>query len=277
MTLKQKILSVFELVRGLIGKRAARTELADEFSAYEKYEVGRLVVYEDELYRCVTKHTGIWNKSDFEKATVDSALQLKGSGGITEIPDVINKSIAIDGNLVVEDSEYVVNPEYCKISPAEGISIKSAAGESYVEIPGADVFDASPKAEVNIDMYLSGNLEIAKDDCGINLTKKNFLKLDGDATTKIDSTGLTVDRSVLDRDGVFAERMAVFASGGSPADVYLCDIDGNTGIDLNIPSDRYLKIAVGSSALDLDEERLGTLVGVIDDYKTANAELEAMV
>lgn len=88
MTLKQKVLSVFELVRGLIGKRAARTELAAEFSAYEKYDVGRLVVYEDELYRCVTAHTGIWNKSDFEKATVDSALQLKGSGGgITEIPN----------------------------------------------------------------------------------------------------------------------------------------------------------------------------------------------
>ena len=100
MTLKQKILSVFELVRGLIGKRAARTELAAEFSAYEKYDVGRLVVYEDELYRCVKETRGVWNSKCFTKATVDDAVQTNFNsivkGSLTVNAVVAKTSVRVD-------------------------------------------------------------------------------------------------------------------------------------------------------------------------------------
>ena len=74
MTIYQKVLSVFGLLRALIGMRATREELAPPFDTTRTYDPGRLVVYSNTLYRCVAKHTGAWNASNFTETTIDAAI-----------------------------------------------------------------------------------------------------------------------------------------------------------------------------------------------------------
>lgn len=298
MTLKQKVLSVFELVRGLIGKKAARTELAAEFSAYEKYEVGRLVVYEDELYRCVTAHTGIWNKSNFEKATVDSALQLKDSGGgVAEIPDVIDKSLTVNGDLSVTSKSY---------DNSEGGAVKALT----VSHDGCSVA-CGGTLQVNDLATFSGQVEC-----------KNSITVDGAASVSVlDASDPLLCKTRLDTNGLtvfkyfeLAKKMipvATISSGGSASS--FCN-----GIDLVSQSDssaalkcmssaastenygffvfddrrKYLKdeatvvigtkginlaVKVNDTSIVLTEDILNTISAIISDYATANSELEAIV
>lgn len=74
MTIYKKILSIFGLIRTLIGLRALRQELALPFDERRTYTPGRMTVYNNELYKCVSKHTGVWSESDFALTTVDDAI-----------------------------------------------------------------------------------------------------------------------------------------------------------------------------------------------------------
>ena len=90
MTLYQKIISVFGMLRTSIDRRAEKSELAPDFSDSASYAVGRLVYRNDVLYRCTVAHEGSWNASHFTTTTIDEALSLKsegGGGGGGEIPE----------------------------------------------------------------------------------------------------------------------------------------------------------------------------------------------
>lgn len=53
------------------GGEGADTEIiADDFDDTESYAVGDYVVYEGDLYKCTTAHTGAWDASDFDATQV---------------------------------------------------------------------------------------------------------------------------------------------------------------------------------------------------------------
>ena len=81
MTLYQKIISVFGMLRTSIDRRAEKSELAPDFSDSSSYAVGRFVYRNDVLYRCTVAHEGAWDSSHFTTTTIDEALSLKSEGG----------------------------------------------------------------------------------------------------------------------------------------------------------------------------------------------------
>lgn len=81
MTLYQKIIAVFGMLRTSIDRRAEKSELAPDFSDSSSYAVGRLVFRNGSLYRCTVGHSGAWDASHFTGTTIDEALSLKSEGG----------------------------------------------------------------------------------------------------------------------------------------------------------------------------------------------------
>ena len=80
MTLYQKVIAVFGMLRNSIGLKAARTDLAPEFDASSSYAVDRLVIYNNRLYRCTVEHAGPWNADHFSPTTIDDVIATKGGG-----------------------------------------------------------------------------------------------------------------------------------------------------------------------------------------------------
>ena len=76
MTLYQKVIAVVGMLRNSINGRASKLDLAPLFNAANSYAVGRLVVYNDVLYRCIVAHTGDWNANHFRTCTIDEIISL---------------------------------------------------------------------------------------------------------------------------------------------------------------------------------------------------------
>ena len=112
MTLYQKVLSVFGLLRTL-GLRAAREELAPTFDAARTYAPGRLVVYANALYRCVAAHTGAWDARHFTETTIDAALGVP--------PDLTN---------------YVPTNDVVPVEIPDGVPIATIGGKTLKAPPG---------------------------------------------------------------------------------------------------------------------------------------------
>ena len=71
------------MLRNAISLKAARSELAPEFSTAVAYDEGRLVIYEGRLYMCTEAHVGEWDPGHFAVTTIDEALSMKrGSGDL---------------------------------------------------------------------------------------------------------------------------------------------------------------------------------------------------
>lgn len=87
MTLYQKVLSVFGMLRTSIGLRASREELAPRFDAARFYTPRQLVVYDNVLYRCVESHTGDWDASHFTETTIDAAIGVQ-----PDLTNYVNKN-----------------------------------------------------------------------------------------------------------------------------------------------------------------------------------------
>lgn len=74
MTLYQKIIAVFGMLRTSIDRMAEKSDLAPDFSDSSSYDVGRLVFRNGSLYRCIVGHSGAWDASHFVATTIDEAL-----------------------------------------------------------------------------------------------------------------------------------------------------------------------------------------------------------
>jgi len=81
MTLYQKVIAAFGMLRSAIGQKVEKSALAPTFSESAAYSEGRLVYRGDTLYRCTVVHSGAWDPSHFTETTVDEALSMKGDGG----------------------------------------------------------------------------------------------------------------------------------------------------------------------------------------------------
>lgn len=70
MTLYQKVMSVWSVLRDRLARKADVYDLAPAFSAYSTYAPGAVVVYGGRLYRCTSAHQGEWNAAHFASTTV---------------------------------------------------------------------------------------------------------------------------------------------------------------------------------------------------------------
>ena len=107
MTIYQKVIAVFGMLRSSIMQRAKKSAIAPTFSESVEYSVGRLVYRGDTLYRCTVMHSGAWNPLHFSETTIDEALSMKGDGG-GGIPENLYAREASTGlfyKLVIEDSD----------------------------------------------------------------------------------------------------------------------------------------------------------------------------
>ena len=80
MTIYDKILRVFAMLQGWIEQKADLLNFADAFSEDKTYEVGRMCVHDEKLYRCTEDHFGPWDESHFTQTTVDEVLSTKPGG-----------------------------------------------------------------------------------------------------------------------------------------------------------------------------------------------------
>ena len=74
MTIYQKVIAAYGILRSAINGRMSKYDIAQEFRDRATYAVGRLVIYDDKLYRCTTAHTGSWDANDFVQSTVEEAI-----------------------------------------------------------------------------------------------------------------------------------------------------------------------------------------------------------
>lgn len=64
-------------VEDALENKAYLTQLAPEFSSGASYDAGYYVVYEGDLYKCTTPHSGVWNLSHFSQVNLGVANELK--------------------------------------------------------------------------------------------------------------------------------------------------------------------------------------------------------
>lgn len=80
-SLYDKIVSAFGMVRESADRKVSMSDIAGEFRSSASYSVGRLVVKDGSLYRCVQDHSGEWSDADFVRSTVADAVASAYSRG----------------------------------------------------------------------------------------------------------------------------------------------------------------------------------------------------
>ena len=112
MTIYQKVIAIFGLLRSSIMQRAKKSAIAPTFSESVAYSTGRIVYRGDTLYRCIVVHSGSWDPSHFSETTIDEVLSMKGDGsgggggggGIPEDLYAREASTGLFYKLAIEDS-----------------------------------------------------------------------------------------------------------------------------------------------------------------------------
>ena len=97
------------------GGGGADTEIiADDFDPTESYDVGAYVVYEGDLYKCTTAHTGAWDAADFDATNVMNEMptpmpSTDMSEVVTPLPGVMSRRriYSPDEQVIGEWREYV--------------------------------------------------------------------------------------------------------------------------------------------------------------------------
>lgn len=69
-----------------LNKKADLLDIASTFSTSTSYSVGDYVIYNGDLYRCVTAHSGSWTASHFTQVTVGDELSLKADKTSLAVP-----------------------------------------------------------------------------------------------------------------------------------------------------------------------------------------------
>lgn len=77
MTLYQKVIAVFGMLRNSIAQKASKSDVASEFSSSATYKVNQGVMYNGLLYRCTAAHTGAWNEAHFTRDNIDDIIDKK--------------------------------------------------------------------------------------------------------------------------------------------------------------------------------------------------------
>lgn len=197
MTIKEKILSVFSLLKGMIERKVNRNELAATFSADKTYKVGEMVVYDDVVYRCTNEHSGAWIGSDFEKSTIDESVRAnceiasKTSTAFTEWKDGENVSAG-------KGSEAGASSSESKTTGCVAIGVNASASE-----------DDSVSIGTGAKSHGKGTLNFAADDI-----EKVFL---GDVS--LAKSGLSGSMKVVDVKNYATLQPSTMSRFSIPADL----------------------------------------------------------
>lgn len=105
MTIYQKVIAAFGVLRSSIMQRAEKSAIAPTFSESVVYSKGRLVYRGDTLYRCTVDHSGLWDQSHFAETTIDEVLSMKGDAGIPENLYAREASTGLFYKISIEDSD----------------------------------------------------------------------------------------------------------------------------------------------------------------------------
>lgn len=141
MSIHDKIISAFGMLRDIIAGKAEKSDIAPEFSTSSTYGEGALVMKDGTLYRCTSLHSGTWDASHFSATTVDGALAM--------IPQ--SDKAAEETNADVRD---VIDAEYTVVANAgDAVEVHVAAEDPYAaaeEMSPSNVSTASLKGDVNL-------------------------------------------------------------------------------------------------------------------------------
>lgn len=74
MTIYQKVITAYEMLRSAISSRMSKYDVASDFNELSTYDEGRLVIYQDEIFICKKQHTGAWDANDFQRTTFGEAI-----------------------------------------------------------------------------------------------------------------------------------------------------------------------------------------------------------
>lgn len=106
MTVYQKVVAVFGMLRNSISQKAGALTFATKFTSSRRYYPGRLTVYDNVLYICTESHMGAWDASHFMAATADDAISLKSfSEDLATAYD--DETVYSEGDIVVKNGRLV--------------------------------------------------------------------------------------------------------------------------------------------------------------------------
>ena len=74
MTIYQKVITAYEMLRSAISSRMSKYDVASDFNELSTYDEGSLVIYQDEIFICKKQHTGAWDANDFQRTTFGEAI-----------------------------------------------------------------------------------------------------------------------------------------------------------------------------------------------------------
>lgn len=154
MSIYDKIISAFGMLRDIIAGKAEKSDIAPEFSTSSTYGEGTLVMNDSTLYRCTSLHSGAWDASHFSATTVDGALaMIPQSGNDAEVTDA--------------DVHDVMDAEYKVVADAgDAIEVHVAADDPYAsaeEMSPSNVSTAYLKGDVNVCGILVADIKNIED------------------------------------------------------------------------------------------------------------------
>lgn len=170
MSIYDKIISAFGMLRDIIAGKAEKSDIAPEFSTSSTYGEGALVMKDGTLYRCMSLHSGAWDASHFSATTVDGALAM--------IPQ--SDKAAEETNA---DVHGIIDAEYTVVSPGDTVEVHVAVEDPYAaaeEMSPSNVSTACLKGDVNlcgvsvVDYATADSLEILlMDNTNVNVVSIN--------------------------------------------------------------------------------------------------------
>lgn len=113
MTLYQKVLAVFSLLRNSISGKVDNSEFAPSFSTSTQYAAGTLVMKDGVLYACTSAHLGEWDPGHFLRTVMSLNIPTKTS-------DLSNDSGFIGGSAIAQS--------------LDGIAVKDDATQKEVRV-----------------------------------------------------------------------------------------------------------------------------------------------
>lgn len=125
-------------------------DIAPTFSASSTYAVGDYVIYNDQLYKCITAHTGAWDENNFAATTI--------SDEIADVSDAVDK--IKDGTDIgsFADVETALADKVNKVN-GKGLSTNDYDNTEKAAVAAATSAISTIKDGVDIDSF--GDVEVA--------------------------------------------------------------------------------------------------------------------
>lgn len=137
-------------------------DIAPAFSATSTYAVGDYVIYDDQLYKCTTAHTGAWATADFTATSLSNEIENKQNALTAGKYININANNEISVNPVVpnETFKYVLQQiENYTIKVTKSVNNVVVSEETYGPPTGWDApVEATLDEAIHIYIHMTGTM-----------------------------------------------------------------------------------------------------------------------